>query len=46
MPDGIYANCGTWVEGSEPTYIAYQKEAIELREGLTHNIIKKIALTQ
>ena len=46
MPNGIYANCGTWVDGSEPTYIAYHKEVIELRNGLTQNIIKKIALTQ
>ena len=46
MPNGIYANCGTWVDGSEPTYIAYHKDAIELRNALAHNIIKKIALTQ
>jgi len=44
MPNGIYANCGTWVDGSKPTYIAYNKEAIELRETLKHNLIKRISL--
>ena len=43
-PNGIYANCGTWTDSSQPTYIAYHKEAIELREALNHNIIKKISL--
>jgi len=41
---GIYANCGTWVDGDVPTYIAYQGKCIELREGLTHKSIKKITL--
>ncbi len=45
MPNGIYANCGTWVDGSEPTYVACHKKAIELRKALTHHKIKKIPLT-
>ncbi len=40
----IYANCGTWVDGDLPTYIAHQGKSIELREGLTHKVIKKIRL--
>ena len=38
---GIYANCGTWVDNATPTYIAHHKDGIELREALTHKIIKK-----
>lgn len=41
---GIYANCGTWVDGDLPTYIAHQEKSIELKEGLTHKLIKKITL--
>lgn len=41
---GIYANCGTWVDGSNPTYIALSDEKIELREALTHKVIKAIEL--
>jgi len=44
MPNGIYANCGTWVDGSEPTYIAYKKDTIELRNGLSYKIIKQLQL--
>lgn len=41
---GIYANCGTWVDGNIPTYIAHDKKWIELREGLTHKVVNKIIL--
>ena len=37
---GIYANCGTWTQGSEPTYIACHENKIELREALTHEVVK------
>ncbi len=41
---GIYANCGAWVDDVEPTYIAYHKNKIELREALTHKLIKHMSL--
>lgn len=41
---GIYANCGSWVDGTEPTYIAYYGESIELKEALTHKVIKRLSL--
>ena len=41
---GIYANCGTWVDGATPTYIACHIDRIELREALTHEIIKQLVL--
>lgn len=39
---GIYANCGTWVDNAQPTYIACHKDRIELREALSHKIIKQL----
>jgi len=41
---GIYANCGTWVDGVVPTYIAYKRDRIELREALTHKVIEGLTL--
>ncbi len=41
---GIYANCGTWVDNAEPTYIACTRDKIELKEALTHKIIKQLTL--
>lgn len=41
---GIYANCGAWVDNVEPTYIAYYRDRIELKEALTHKIIKRLTL--
>ncbi len=41
---GIYANCGAWVDGIVPTYIAYHKDKIELKEALSHKLIKKLDL--
>ena len=38
---GIYANCGAWVDDVEPTYIAYYGDRVELKEALTHKIIKQ-----
>ena len=40
--NGIYANCGTWTDDAMPTYIAYNKNNIQLREGLTHKVIKTL----
>ena len=40
--NGIYANCGAWTDDSLPTYIAYNKDNIELREALTHKVIKAL----
>jgi len=42
--NGIYANCGSWVDGSMPTYIACHKDKIELKEALSHNVIEELAL--
>ena len=42
--NGIYANCGTWTDDAQPTYIAYNKDNIELREGLTHKVIKALSV--
>ncbi len=44
IENGIYANCGTWVDNVEPTYVACHKDRIELKEATTHNLIKEIAL--
>lgn len=44
LGQGIYANCGTWVDGSTPTYIACNKDRIELKEALSHKTIKRLAL--
>lgn len=41
---GIYANCGAWVDDVEPTYIAYYKDRIELKEALTHKVIERLKL--
>ena len=41
---GIYANCGAWVDAVEPTYIAYYKDRIELKEALTHKVIEGLTL--
>ncbi|MCQ9208123.1 MAG: UDP-2,3-diacylglucosamine diphosphatase [Omnitrophica bacterium] len=44
MEKGIYANCGAWVDNVEPTYIAYYRDRLELKEALTHKIIKQLTL--
>jgi len=44
MGDGIYANCGSWVDGAQPTYIAYCGDKIVLRESLTHKSIRSLAV--
>ena len=41
---GIYANCGAWVDNIEPTYIAYYKDRIELKQALTHKVINQLPL--
>lgn len=41
---GIYANCGSWVDKVKPAYIACHRDKIELKEALTHNIIKQLSL--
>lgn len=38
--DGIYANCGTWTDGNVPTYISCVGKLVELRNALTHELIK------
>lgn len=40
--EGIYANCGAWVDGVDPTYIACFDDKIELRQALTHKVIKAL----
>lgn len=42
--NGIYANCGSWVDSVDPTYIAYSDNKIELREALTHKSIKSLVV--
>ena len=44
IDNGIYANCGTWTDGTQPTYIAHDKNFIELRDGLTHKVIKSLKI--
>jgi len=44
LDNGVYANCGTWVDGEIPTYIAYRENKIELREALTHKVIEGLEL--
>ncbi|MBL7081135.1 MAG: UDP-2,3-diacylglucosamine diphosphatase [Candidatus Omnitrophica bacterium] len=41
---GIYANCGSWVDNVKPTYVACHRDRIELKEALTHNVIKWLTL--
>lgn len=41
---GIYANCGAWVDNVQPSYLAYYKDKIELKEALTHKLIKQLRL--
>jgi len=40
----IYANCGTWVDGAEPTFIAVDGSKVQLRNGLDYSIIKEVSL--
>jgi len=40
----IYANCGTWVDGTEPTFIAVDGSKVQLRNGLDYSIIKEMGL--
>ncbi len=44
MSDGIYANCGSWVDGTDPTYIAYYGDKVVLAEALTHKSIKSLVV--
>jgi len=44
MEKGIYANCGTWVDGITPTYIACHEDKIELKEAPGHKLITRIDL--
>ena len=39
---GIYANCGSWVDSVDPTYVACHKDKIELKSALDHKMIKQI----
>ncbi|MCQ9205188.1 MAG: UDP-2,3-diacylglucosamine diphosphatase [Omnitrophica bacterium] len=39
---GIYANCGSWSDTATPTYIAYSKDKIALKEALTNKVIKQL----
>ena len=41
---GIYANCGAWVDGVEPTYISYTQDKIALTEAITHKTARQIQL--
>ncbi len=41
---GIYANCGSWADGIEPTYIAYSKNTITLNNAITKKPINSIML--
>lgn len=41
---GIYANCGSWVDIIDPTYITVDNDTIELREALTHHTMKSLKI--
>ena len=40
----ILANCGAWVDDTEPTYIAVDDNIVDLRNGLNHKLIKSVEL--
>lgn len=42
--NGIYANCGAWVDNATPTYIACFDKLVELREAGNHRVIKQLRL--
>ncbi|MBL7084531.1 MAG: UDP-2,3-diacylglucosamine diphosphatase [Candidatus Omnitrophica bacterium] len=44
LEQGIYANCGAWTDDIEPTYIAHYKDRLELKEALTHKVVKQLSL--
>ncbi|MFC1703344.1 UDP-2,3-diacylglucosamine diphosphatase [Candidatus Omnitrophota bacterium] len=44
VEQGIYANCGTWVDADTPTYIVCYKDKVELREALSQKLIKDLAI--
>ena len=44
IDDAIYANCGSWVDGSLPTYITFDKDRIELKEACTSKLLKRLLL--
>ena len=38
---GLYANCGCWCGSIKPTYVAIDDKGVEVRDGITHSVIKK-----
>ena len=41
---GIYANCGAWVDDVEPTYLACYEDRIALTDALTHTVRDEVGL--
>lgn len=41
---GVYANCGSWTDQHTPTYISVEDNVIELRNGITHDLISREVL--
>jgi len=40
----IYANCGTWVGDTDPTFIAVTKDVVQLRNGLDYKVINEVSI--
>ena len=38
---GVYANCGAWIDQHTPTYVSVEDNVIELRNGITHDLISR-----
>ena len=39
--DGIYANCGSWTDQHTPTYVSVEDRVVELRNGITHDLLAR-----
>ena len=40
----IYANCGSWVGPNSPTFIAVEKNSVQLRNGLNFQVINEVSI--
>jgi len=41
----IYANTGSWVDDEYPTFVAVTKDEVQLRDGLTYEVMEKVSIT-
>ena len=40
----IYANTGTWVDGEYPTFVAVTSDEVQIRDGLSYDVLKKVSI--